>query len=104
SLVTKTWNELCKDKIYSHVCHFEESIINKVENSIKERSKNLKQNQLKSKSNNNNNKNISKTYSYLTQYQNVISNVYISPENSSQINENQSNNYLLPLSSYTYSN
>ncbi|OUM57338.1 hypothetical protein PIROE2DRAFT_17716, partial [Piromyces sp. E2] len=95
SLVSKTWNELCKDKTYSHICHFEESIITKVENSIKEHSKKLKQNQLKPKSNNNNSH--PKAYSYITQKQNVINNTYlISPENSTQTNECLSNCMVIP--------
>ncbi|OUM57336.1 hypothetical protein PIROE2DRAFT_17714 [Piromyces sp. E2] len=86
ALVTKTWNELCKDKKYSHVCHYEESIMNKIENSFKEHSKKLKQNQLYNNNNNN------KTYSYIPQ--NQINNCYlVSPTVSSQIHEIPSQNF-----------
>ena len=98
SLVTKTWNELCKDKKYFSICNFENSILTKIENTIKQHSKKSKQNQLKSYINNN-----AKSNNYILQGQNTINNNYlISPENSSQCviipsndcvyNENVTNN------------
>ena len=80
SLVTKTWNELCKDKKYSNICNFEDSILTKIENTIKQHSKKSKQNQLKSNINNN-----TKTNNYIPKDQNTINNNYlISPETTSQ--------------------
>jgi len=80
SLVTKTWNELCKDKKYSSICNFEDSILTKIENTIKQHSKKSKQNQLKSYINNN-----TKTNNYIPKDQNTINNNYlISPETTSQ--------------------
>ncbi|ORX45735.1 hypothetical protein BCR36DRAFT_107800, partial [Piromyces finnis] len=39
SHITKIWKELCLDKRYSHICHYEDDIINKVEKSLKYYSK-----------------------------------------------------------------
>jgi len=34
SYITKTWNELCQDERYSHICHNEKNIIKNIENSL----------------------------------------------------------------------
>ncbi|OUM57337.1 hypothetical protein PIROE2DRAFT_17715 [Piromyces sp. E2] len=95
SLVTKTWNELCKNNNFSNVCYTEKSFMNKVENTMKEHSKKVKQNQLKS----NNIYNINtKTYSQTTQNQNNINKTYlISPDNSSD-------SIIIPLHNYAINN
>jgi len=84
SLVTKTWNELCKDKKYSSICNFEDSILTKIENTIKQHSKKSKQNQLKSYNNNNNTR---PNNSYLTSPENSSQSVII-PSNECVFNEN----------------
>ena len=84
SLVTKTWNELCKDKKYSSICNFEDSILTKIENTIKQHSKKSKQNQLKSYNNNNNTRT---NNSYLTSPENSSQCVII-PSNECVFNEN----------------
>jgi len=129
SLVTKTWNELCKDKKYSSICNFEDSILTKIENTIKQHSKKSKQNQLKSYNNNNNNTRPNNSYltSPETTSQSVIipsnecvfnGNIIINQykiEDQKEINENfllfnnnnnnnfetQINNTLSPYSSYS---
>jgi len=79
SLVTKTWDELCRDKNYSNICNFEKSIMTKIENTFKEHSKKAKQNQLKSSYNN------VKSYPLMMQNQNDINKNYlVSPKISSQ--------------------
>ncbi|KAG4098852.1 hypothetical protein H8356DRAFT_1424409 [Neocallimastix lanati (nom. inval.)] len=47
--VTKVWKELCNDKKYSNICHYEENIINKVEQTLNKYSKNMKLKQLNTK-------------------------------------------------------
>ena len=83
SLVTKTWNELCKDKKYSSICNFEDSILTKIENTIKQHSKKSKQNQLQSHNNNNTRPN----NSYLTSPETTSQSVII-PSNECVFNEN----------------
>jgi len=46
--ISKVWKELCKNKKYSHICHFEETIMAKVEKSLNKHSTEKKQKQLKS--------------------------------------------------------
>ncbi|OUM57977.1 hypothetical protein PIROE2DRAFT_16883 [Piromyces sp. E2] len=40
------WKELCMDKKYSHICHFEDEIMNKIEKSLNRYSKNMKLKQI----------------------------------------------------------
>jgi len=75
TIVAKTWNELRNDKKYSYICHYEDSIMTKFENSLREHSKKVKQNHLKSYINTNYN-----TYYYMSQ--NCNNNYLVSPENS----------------------
>ncbi|OUM57444.1 hypothetical protein PIROE2DRAFT_17576 [Piromyces sp. E2] len=77
TLVSKTWNELYKDKKYSNICHYEDSIMAIIENSVKEHSKNLKQKQLRPFNNN-------MSYTVIAQNQNKINNYLVFPENSLQ--------------------
>ena len=92
SLVTKTWNELCKDKKYSSICNFEDSILTKIENTIKQHSKKSKQNQLKSYINNN-----------TKSYNSIPNNSYlISPEISSQTSECSSQCIIIPSNDCIY--
>jgi len=42
TFVKKVWKELCNDKKYSHICHFEDEIMNKIEISLHKYSKNMK--------------------------------------------------------------
>jgi len=97
-LVTKTWDELCKDKKYSNICNFEDSILTKIENKIKNYSKKSKQNQLKSNINNN-----AKPNNYKPQNQNEINSIYlISPENSSIIYDSSSQSINIPSNDHVY--
>ncbi|ORX41834.1 hypothetical protein BCR36DRAFT_374963 [Piromyces finnis] len=97
TLVSRTWNELCKDKKYSHICYYEESIMNKIELTFQEHSKKMIHNQLKT-SNNNNYK-----YSYAIPSQNFVNHDYISSSNISyQTPEISSQFVIIPSNDYVY--
>jgi len=88
SHVSKTWKELCKDKKYFRICHFEEDIMSKIDESLNKYSQNTKQGQITFSQNNNilNSNIINNAYivnnDYITQ-----NTVYISPT------VNSNNNY-----------
>jgi len=51
SHVNKMWKKLCSDKKYFKICHYEEEIMNKIENSLNHHAKDVKHKQLNSKIN-----------------------------------------------------
>ncbi|ORY44582.1 hypothetical protein LY90DRAFT_671597 [Neocallimastix californiae] len=87
--VAKVWKELCNDKRYSNICHYEENIIDRVEKTLNKYSKSIKHKQLNSKSNKINNSNNSTDNNSIVNIQNSI-NYSIKPENTYiQSNNNQ---------------
>jgi len=53
SHVSKAWKELCNDKKYFHICHFEEDIMSKIEESLNKYTKKIRHKQINSSPNNN---------------------------------------------------
>jgi len=53
SHVKKMWKELCNDKKYAKICHYEDEIMSKVEKSLNEYSMKMKQKQLYNRMNGN---------------------------------------------------
>ncbi|ORY66908.1 hypothetical protein LY90DRAFT_667835 [Neocallimastix californiae] len=89
--ISKVWNELCKNEKYSHICHFEDDIMTKVEKSLNHHSSNKKHKQLKSiKSRSQINNLPSPTFSESLSES--------SSEFSSSISNNNINNSLSPIS------
>ncbi|ORX41833.1 hypothetical protein BCR36DRAFT_416490 [Piromyces finnis] len=96
TLVARTWNELCKDKKYSYVCHYEESIMNKIEMTIQEHSKKMKKNQLKPST-------IKKIGSFDDHNQNLVNNSYLfSPKDSLYTPEMPSQLLVIPSNDDTF--
>ncbi|OUM64378.1 hypothetical protein PIROE2DRAFT_8850 [Piromyces sp. E2] len=92
SLVTKIWKELCHNKKFHHICHYEDDIMNKVDIFLKYRSRNLKKRQINHIYNNKNNY-ISSCVLYPQTGFNETKNYYVSPicspQFSNQIISNQ---------------
>ncbi|KAL6591983.1 hypothetical protein U3516DRAFT_834887 [Neocallimastix sp. 'constans'] len=84
SHVKKMWKQLCADKNYNKICHYEDEIMNKIEKSLNEYSKDSKQRQIKSIDDNNTHSN---------NYPSPIMNVPIIPSNNNINTVNEINNY-----------
>jgi len=66
TLVGKVWKDICHDKRYSHICKYEEDIMNKIDIFLKERSKQLRKKQMNNVCNDTNTNTI--TYTTSTSY------------------------------------
>jgi len=107
TLVGKVWNDICHNKRYFHICHFEEDIINKIDIQIKERSNQLRKKQMNYIYNNTSTSTSTSTsFIYPQTLCNDVNNYYITPVNSPQFSNkiitnqiNYSNNHVsIPLS------
>ncbi|OUM58154.1 hypothetical protein PIROE2DRAFT_16652, partial [Piromyces sp. E2] len=96
SHVEKIWKELCADKRYSNICQCEEDIMNKIEMTLNQYSKNRKYKQLH-ENNINNTKNNNKSCEDITplHYNNTINDINndINTKNNNNTNNNYSNYY-----------
>ncbi|OUM67855.1 hypothetical protein PIROE2DRAFT_4526 [Piromyces sp. E2] len=101
SHVSKAWKELCKDKKYFHICHFEDEIMSKIEESLNRYSKKMKHKQISSSPNNKttikttiaNNENTSNNSININTQQDII---YRNPI----INNNNNNHQFIPVVNY----
>ncbi|OUM64380.1 hypothetical protein PIROE2DRAFT_8852 [Piromyces sp. E2] len=116
--VGKVWKELCYDSRYSHICHFEDDIVNKVDLYFKNRSKQLRKRQINQYTNNYTDiYTTSNNIIYPQSNVSEINNYYITPINSPQFTNqtipNQINNRIInevvsfsiplsPISQYSF--
>ncbi|OUM64373.1 hypothetical protein PIROE2DRAFT_8845 [Piromyces sp. E2] len=94
--VSKVWKELCTDSKYSHICHFEDDIMNKVDIYFKNHSKQLRKRQINQYSYN---YTISQ-YSSIEEEDSIINSIFnLTNENSDSTFEslNYCNIYSLPF-------
>ena len=88
SMISKVWKELCMNKNYSHICHFEKTFNDKIEQVLDNYSKRMKSKQLNSKS-----KGITSPKSINTNF-GISENKY---QNTINNNNNENNNNCIPL-------
>ncbi|OUM64377.1 hypothetical protein PIROE2DRAFT_8849 [Piromyces sp. E2] len=82
-LVSKVWKELCNDKRYYHICHYEDDLMNKVDLYLKDRTKQIRKKQISHIHNNTNNKSTSTSVlCSKTSCNKMVNNYYITPNNS----------------------
>jgi len=110
--VSKVWKELCNDKKYSHICHYEEELIDNIEKTLNKYSKTIKHKRINSKQSNNiivnNNNNIINNTNYYNNYNNSQNpsnnNNDNNNNNSSSSSINQSNNNKINTNNNIYIN
>jgi len=85
-LVSKTWKELCNDSRYSHICHYEEILIDNIEKTLNRYSNSMKYKQINLKHANN----INTSYNYNNNFN--INNNMTSINNNKSFNQIQDKN------------
>jgi len=96
TLVGKVWKDVCHDKRYFHICHYEEDIMNKID-VLKERSKQLRKKQMNNVSVDTNTNKSTSTSSSFIYPQTVcidINNYYTTTTNSPQFSNDTINNHI----------
>jgi len=110
SLVGRVWKNICHDKRYSHICKYEEDIMNKIDNYLNERSKQIRKKQMNPMYNNTNAfAPTSTSFIYPQTISTAVNNYYVTPVSSPQFSNetitNEVNNYYVtPINSPQFSN
>jgi len=114
TLVGKVWNDIYHDKRYFHICHYEDDIMNKIDIYLKERSKQLKNNQMNNVCNDNNTNTstfTSTSFVYPQIIYNDVNNYNITPLNTDinnnniiSSNTNVNSYYITPINNPQFSN
>jgi len=115
TLVGKVWKDICHDKRYFHICHYEEDIMNKIDIYLKERSKQLRKKQMNNVCVDTNTNNSTLTSSSFIYPQTICSDVngyYVTPTNTDiniynnivSTNTDVNNYYITPINSPQFSN
>jgi len=99
SLVGKVWKDICHDKRYSHICKYEEDIMNKIDNYLNEHSKQLRKRQMNKVCNDTTISATSPSFIYPQTICTNVNNYNIVPSNT-----NVNNYYITPTNSPQFSN
>jgi len=103
TLVGKVWKDICHDKRYFHICHYEEDIMNKIDIYLKERSKQLRKKQMNNvcvDTNTNNSTSTSSSFIYPQIICSDINSYYVTPINTNIHNYDNINPSNIDVNNY----